>query len=221
VTEAAPQSGPQEAGTLRRIEIATAALLSLAGLISAWASYQASLWGGQQADHYADANAMTTEATRLSVMDGQAVATDTLMFIAWLEAAADGDERRRTFFQLRFSPEMRSSFAQWRARVPADLRSAEVDRMAPVLGLLPRHPEGVEARRLQAEAAKEFAKGDTANGNSDRFVAGTAVLSVVLFLGGISPLLKNSKVRIAMLALAAVIGVGASAFIFSLPAASL
>jgi hypothetical protein len=34
-------------------------------------------------------------------------------------------------------------------------------------------------------------------------------------------MLKNSKVRIAMLALAAVIGVGASAFIFSLPAASL
>jgi hypothetical protein len=227
VTEAAAQdtgsqaAGPQDARTLPRIEIATAVLLSLSGLISAWAGYQASLWGGQQADHYAEANAITTEATRLYVVAGQAVATDKLMFIAWLEAAADGDGQRMTFFQLRFSPELKNSFEQWRARLPANLRSAEVDLNAPVVDLLPRYKESVEARRLQGEAATEFAQGDTANGNSDRFVAGTAMLSLVLFLAGISPLLKSSTVRITMLALAGVIGIAASIFIFTLPAASL
>jgi hypothetical protein len=226
VTETAPldtglQSAPQEDQTLERIEIATAVLLSLAGLLSAWASYQASLWGGQQADLYADANAMTTEATRLSVIDGQAIATDTMMFLAWLEAAGDGDQRRMTFFELRFSPEMQISFNHWRARVPADPRDAEINPGAPVLAPRPLHPEGVEARRLQAEAARKFAQGDVANGNGDRFVAGATVLSIVLFIGGISPSLKNNKVRIGLLALAAAIGIAASIFIFSLPAASL
>jgi len=222
VTETVPSdTGPQTDPKEARIEIATAALLSLAGLISAWASYQASLWGGQQADHYADANAMTTEATRLSVIDGQAIATDTLMFLEWLEAAADGDERRMTFFQLRFSPEMQISFNHWRARVPADPRDAKINPGAPILAPRPLHPEGVEARRLQAEAARKFAQGDVANGNSDRFVAGATVLSIVLFIGGISPLLKDNRVRIGLLALAALIGAGASIFIFSLPAASL
>ena len=226
MTETAPldtglQSAPQEDQTLERIEIATAVLLSLAGLLSAWASYQATLWGGQQADHYAEANAMTTEATRLSVIDGQAVATDKMMFVAWLEAAADDDESRMTFFELRFSPELQKGYAEWRARVPADLRSAEVDRKAAGLTFIPRHPEGVKARRLQAEAAKQFAQGDIANGNGDRFVAGATVLSIVLFIGGISPSLKNNRVRIGLLALAALIGICASVFIFSLPAASL
>ena len=216
------QTAAQDArALLRRIEIATAALLSLSGLISTWASYQASLWGGRQADHYAKANAMTTESTRLYIMAGQAVATDKLMFIAWLEAAADGDEQRMTFFQLRFTPEMQKSFEQWRARFPADLRTAKVDRNEPVLGRLPLYKESTEAHRLQGEAATEFAQGDAANGNSDLFVAGTTMLSLVLFLSGISPVLQSSTVRIAMLTLAAAIGIAASIFIFTLPAASL
>ena len=78
----------------RRIEITTAVLLSLAGLTSAWASYQAALWGGIQASHYARASAKVTEASRLSIVDGQAVGTDTAMFLGWLNAAADGDEKR-------------------------------------------------------------------------------------------------------------------------------
>ena len=69
---------------LKRIEFTTAALLSVAGLVSAWASYQASLWGGVQASHYAHASAKLTEASRLSIIDGQAFATDSQLFMAWL-----------------------------------------------------------------------------------------------------------------------------------------
>ena len=196
-------------------------LLSIAGLVSAWASYQAALWGGEQANHYAQANARTTEATRLSVIDGQAVGTDTLLFTAWLEAAAAGDKRRMLFFEYRFSPEMRAGFDTWRARFPADLRLAPIDNRKRSQFPRPRHREGIEAQRLQAAAAADFQAGDAANGIGDRFVAATVVLSTVLFLGGISPLLKSTQVRVVLLALAAVIGVAASIFIFSLPAATL
>jgi hypothetical protein len=80
---------PADAQRTRRLEVATAALLSAAGLFSAWASYQAALWGGQQASHYALASAKVTEASRLSIVDGQLVGIDGLMFKSWLEAASD------------------------------------------------------------------------------------------------------------------------------------
>lgn len=210
-----------ETRSLRRIEVTTAILLSVAGLMTAWASYQAALWGGIQANHYANANAKTTEATRLSIIDGQAVGTDMMLFTAWLEAAAENDTRRMIFFEHRFSPEMHAKFDPWRARMPADIRRAPIDPSAPREFPRPVHREGVEARRLQTAAIAEFAEGDAANGHGDRFVASTVVLSTVLFLGGISPLLKNSRVRMAMLVLAGLIGIAASVFILSLPAASL
>jgi hypothetical protein len=206
-----------ETRLLRRIEVTTAVLLSLAGLASAWASYQASLWGGVQASHYAYASAKATEASRLSIIDGQAFATDAQMFMAWLEAASAEDVPRMNFFEHRFSPELRSKFDPWRARFPGDLRRLKLDPDAPTQFPRPEHQEGIRARALQAAADAEFAEGDAANRVSDRYIAATVVLSTVLFLGGISPLLKGARIRMAMLALASLLGLAACIFILKLP----
>jgi hypothetical protein len=210
-----------EARGLRRIEITTAVLLSLAGLASAWASFQASLWGGIQASHYARASAKVTEASRLSIVDGQLVGTDAMLFMAWLEAAADGDERRTAFFEHRFSPEMHAKFDPWRARFPGDLRKFSMNPNAPNEFPRPVHKQGIAARDLQRAAVAEFAEGDEANRIGDRYVATTVVLSTVLFLGGISPLLKRYSTRMAMLVLASLLGVAAIVFILRLPVAAL
>jgi hypothetical protein len=202
---------------LRRIEITTAVLLSLAGLVSAWASYQASLWGGVQASHYAHASAKVTEASRLSIVDGQLVGTDTMLFMAWVEAAASRDEARMAFFERRFTPEMRAKFDNWRARNQGDLRALKMDPNAPARFPRPEYAEGQRAMALQRAADAEFEQGEAANQISDRYVAATVVLSTVLFLGGISPLIGGPRIRMAMLVLAAVLGLAASLFIFGLP----
>jgi hypothetical protein len=201
----------------RRVEIATAVLLSVAGLASAWASYQASLWGGEQASHYAQGNAKNTEASRLAIIDGQLVGQDMVVFMAWFEAAADGDEKRKLFFERRFSPELNAKFLPWRANFPDDIANAVPKPDAP--RYIPRtdHAEGREARRLQAAAAAEFAAGDEANAHGDRFIATTVILSTVLFLGGIAALFRHNGVRLAVLALASVLAVGALLFMATLP----
>jgi hypothetical protein len=202
---------------LKRLEIATAVLLSLAGLISAWASYQASLWGGVQAESYARANTKLTEASRLSVIDGQEVGMDVMLFMAWIDAAADNDALRMTFFEKRFSPEMKNKFLPWRAEHPGDLRQQKPNPRAPSSFPRPIHQQALTARALQAASAEDLATGDAANQVGDRYVAATVVLSIVLFLGGISPLLQSAPVRTALLGLAATLGLAASLFIFSLP----
>lgn len=208
---------PDQLRLLRRIEISTAVILSLAGLVSAWASYQASLWGGVQASHYAHASAKVTEASRLSIVDGQLVGTDAMLFMAWTEAAAANDTVRMTFFERRFTPAMKAKFDRWRAKNPGDLRSLKMDPNAPLQFPRPEHAEGIQARTLQRAADAEFEEGETANRISDRYVAATVVLSTVLFLGGISPLINGLRIRMAMLALASLLGIAASIFIFRLP----
>jgi hypothetical protein len=204
-----------------RIELATAVLLSTAGLLSAWASYQAALWGGVQASHYAEANAEMTEASRLAITDGQLVGNDSMMFKGWLEAAADNDKQRMTFYERRFSPELRKVFLVWRARFPGDLHRYGADTAPPPAFLKPQHPEGIAARKLQAEAKAELAEGDRANSFSDRYVASTVILSLVLFLGGISPQMQNARIRKLMLVIAALIGVAALVMILQLPVQTL
>lgn len=212
---------PSEDERTRRIELMTAFLLSAAGLFSAWASYQATLWGGEQASHYARASAKVTEASRLSIVEGQLVGIDGLMFKSWLEAAADGDEARMLFFEKRFSPELNAVFRPWRARYPGDLHQYSAAADAPNSFPRPVHEQGVAARALQRAADAEFAEGDSANAISDRYVATTVVLSLVLFLGGISASLSRPQVRWGLLMLAAVVGIGSAIVILRLPVAAL
>ncbi len=211
----------RDANRLRWIEIGTAVLLSAAGLLSAWATYQASLWGGIQASHFARANARATEASRLSLLDGQLVGIDFMMFRSWLDAAADDDQPRMALFEHRFTPELRAVFTPWRARCPDDMRRCKVAANAPTVFARPPHAEGIRARALQKAADAEFAAGDRANATGDRYVASTVVLSLVLFLTGISAVLKQSQPRLLMLGLASVIGLATTIVIMTLPMQSL
>lgn len=199
----------------------TAVLLSTAGLFSAWASYQSALWGGVQASHYARASAKVTEASRLSIVEGQLVGIDGLMFKSWLEAAADGDDARMIFFERRFSPQLKAVFGPWRKRYPGELHQYSGTANAPNSFPRPVHEEGTQARALQRAADAEFADGDSANAISDRYVATTVVLSLVLFLGGISASLTRPSVRWGLLMLAAAVGAGSAVFILRLPVAAL
>lgn len=217
----AEEQSRRDADRLRWIEVCTAVLLSAAGLCSAWATYQASLWGGIQASHFARANARMTEASRLSLLDGQLVGIDFMMFRSWLDAAADGDEARMALFLHRFTPELRAVFAPWRARCPADMRQCKVAVDAPPVFARPAHAEGIRAIALQKAADAEFARGDRANAIGDRYVAATVVLSLVLFLAGISAVLKQNRLRNMLLGLAALIGVAAVIVIMALPMQSL
>ena len=209
--------GRSEAHRSRWLEFGTAVLLSAAGLCSAWATYQASLWGGIQASHFARANARMTEASRLSLLDGQLVGIDFMMFRSWLEAAADGDEQRMELFRHRFTPELQAVFTPWRARCPDDMRRCKASADAPTIFARPAHAEGIGAIALQKTAEAEFARGDRANAIGDRYVATTVVLSLVLFLAGISAVLKQTRLRSLMLGLAALIGLAAAIVITALP----
>lgn len=205
----------------RRIELATAILLSCAGLASGWASYQAALWGGVQASHYAVATSKMTQASALAIIDGQRNVEDIALFMAWLEAAAEGDAKRMAFYERHFAPELKTVFGRWRSQFPADLRTAEIRTDGPTGLPSILHSEARKALQLRRDADAAFAAGEAANDYSDHYVATTVMLAIVLFLAGISASLQRDQVRIALLILATLLGVAAVGTIATLPVQTL
>ena len=211
---------PDSPSRNRRLETVASIMLAAAGVASAWATYQSSLWGGIQASSYATGSARVTEAARLELQAGQKAGMDTALYMAWLSAAAVDDRELMTFYERRFAPGFRKVFAEWRAQYPEDLRGQV--RQGPGVPL-PRaeHPESGEASRLREDASNLFSKADKANATGDRYVASTVILALILFLLGISTVARSERQRRLLVILAGGLGVAVLVFLLRLPVASL
>ena len=81
-------ASPQRDG----IEIVAAVLLAFAAVATAWSSYQATRWNGEQAKAASRANTLRIEATQVSSLAGSQTEVDVATFIQWIDADAAGDE---------------------------------------------------------------------------------------------------------------------------------
>lgn len=203
------------------VEKLTAVLLSVAGLSTAWASYQATLWNGEQVSRYSEANGHLTVASQLDLQAGQIASFDTILFAAWVAATDAGKSDRARFLEERFSSQFATAFDAWRLYLaePAIEGATPKERPTPKMPL-PLYTETHDAQVRRAAATEAFSAGDIANRTASWFVAATVLLSTVLFLGGISQIMKRLWPRLAVLALASVICVGALIWLTTLPTAS-
>jgi hypothetical protein len=204
----------------RRMDTVSAIMLAAAGVASAWATYQATLWGGVQASSYASASAKVTEAARLELQAGQKTGMDTAFYMAWLSAAARDDRELMTFYERRFDPEFRKIFDVWRNQFPADLRGhvREGSNIS-----LPRteHSESLEAKAMRDEATALFNRAEQSGSTGDRYVASTVTLSLILFLLGISTIARSEGQRRLLVIVAGGLSLATLVFVLTLPVASL
>ena len=117
-TEAPARPPPVEKPWEGWLEIDSTAALSIAALMTSWASYQASLWDGEQAASYSQANARHMGAARLSTRAGQLQAIDVLSFAEWIDAHAAGKTNLERYYESQFRPEFAAAFRTWRAKDP-------------------------------------------------------------------------------------------------------
>lgn len=211
----------QTAPIPRWIESATVTLLALAGVLSAWASFQATLWSGLQDRQYALASARSSGVAFYALVQEQHAAADAAMVSAWLDAATRNDAPLMATYEANFRPDLKPAVAAWRSKLPNNLAAASARDLINA-GPLPRAPltEAAMAQNIKRQALDEFAKGERANDVSDRYVASTVVLATVLFLGGISSNFDRRGPRIALVLLAACLGVAVAVFILRLPLAT-
>ena len=72
--------------TASLVEIVAAVLLASAAVATAWSSYQASRWTGEQAKAFASANAARVESTRASDLANAQSEIDVTTFSQWVDA---------------------------------------------------------------------------------------------------------------------------------------
>ena len=70
------------------MEVACAVVLSASALMTSWASYQASLWDGEQAALYSRANAFRIQASQAALEGDAREAIEVNLFTSWLTAPA-------------------------------------------------------------------------------------------------------------------------------------
>ncbi len=187
---------PEQGG---RADLLTALILTVAGLLSAWASFQGGMWGGLEAEHFHRANAALTESSRHAIAAGQQEAENAALFIAWLGAVAEGKEVRARYLEKQFDPSFADAFRRWRRTLP--------DKPGTTAGAIGR-PDFAGLMSGPSQAARAQAKVETAEANrtgniADRYDRWTVVLATALFLAGMAAVVRARTAQRLLIGLSA------------------
>jgi hypothetical protein len=189
-------------------------LLALAALATAWSSYQASRWNGQQAEAASRANASRTNAARAADVASNQTQIDVATFIQWVDAAARGDQSLQQFYEQRFRPELRPAFDAWLATRPLTNQ-----RAPPTPFTMPEYKVAAkeDAERLDAQTDAFAAAVPRNVQRATNYVLGVVLFAVALFFAGMSTKVHGRGPRHALLILGCVVFLGGVAWIASLP----
>ncbi|HEY5054450.1 MAG TPA: hypothetical protein VII45_13695 [Solirubrobacterales bacterium] len=200
----------------RVLELSAVALLSLTVLATAWSGYQASLWSGEQSQHYAQASATRIKSQQASTHAGQSRIDDLLYFNGWLDAHQAGNQGLATVYRRRFRPAFVPAFEAWVAQRPFTNPAA-----IPGPLYMPQYhlPALARSAALSSEADDLYQEGTDAKSHDDDYILSTVFFAAVLFFAGISLRVDWRRLRIAVLVFATAMLLGGLVFVLTLPIA--
>jgi hypothetical protein len=198
----------------RVIEIASAVLLALATVATAWSSYQATRWSGVQANSYSRASALRIESTRASTEAGQLRQIDIILFTQWLDAFAAEQTELADFYEDRFRDEFRPAFDAWVATMPRTNPDAPKSPFA-----MPEYAleADAQAASLTAEAERFTARAVEANQRGDNYVLCVVLFATALFFVGVSTRFRSDQARLGLAAVAVIVFVATAAWAGTFP----
>jgi hypothetical protein len=190
-----------------RIELAAAVLLACAAVATAWSSYQASRWNGEQAKTASMVNKTRVLAARADNLATSQTQVDIATFIQWVDAYSTQEHQLASFYRERFRPEFKPAFDAWLKTRPLKNPGAPPTPFA-----MPQYRLAAngEAARLDAREALLAAEVRTNIQRSTNYVLGVVLCAVALFFAGISTKLASRRIRIA------VVGLGWAVFVVAL-----
>lgn len=209
----APETADSTRGRrFQRWMVATAIILSLATLLSAWCGYEASRWNSQFTKASRAATVARIDSVTASNLANRQLTTDIALFSDWFKAEVEGNNRVADEVRLHFRSEFMPVFEGW-------LASSQPGRLA---AGTPFDSTYVLAANVEADRLTDLAKAatlaaDDASGNSDNYVLAALLFASVLFLAGISSKIPGDYAQRLTIVLSGVAFVVAVGFTFSLP----
>ena len=196
------------------VEIVATLLLALAAVATAWSSYQASRWNGEQAKAASRTNGIRIQAARAAGLAAAQTQVDVATFVQWVNADRSKDEALADFYRDRFRKEFRPAFAAWEATRPLENPDAPPTPFA-----MPEYRRAATADAERLDQAAEASSAAVARNiqRATNYVLGVVLFSVSLFFAGMSAKLGSPAARKTLLVLGWVVFVGAVAWIATFP----
>jgi hypothetical protein len=197
-----------------RIEVVSTVLLAAAAVATAWSSYQATRWNGEQAKASSRTNAIRIEAARAQGLAEAQTQVDVATFTQWVDAYARRETELADFYFKRFRPEFKPAVEAWLATRP--LRNPDAP-LTPFAMPEYRLEASAEAERLDAEAEVSSATVRRNIQRASNYVLGVVLFAVSLFFAGMSTKLASRRLRILTLALGCAVFAGTAIWIATSP----
>ena len=206
-----------------KLEIFIVVFLGLTAVFTAWASWQAALYGSRQDTKYTQSNAVISEANSMYNEASQYLQQDMTLWnqimglqldLAFAEENGDTDETEKLSYKINqimidsVSEELMEAI-EW-----ADAQEEYAS---------PFDKEGfvesyfIDAQDKFAEGDELLSSGMADNTAGDKLGLISVLYSVVLFLLGITSSFKSLKVQYAAVIISLVCFIGASAFMLTIP----
>jgi hypothetical protein len=206
--------GQERSTADRRIDTIAAVLLAVAAVATAWSSYQASRWTGEQAKTFSAANAARVESTRSSGLANAQTQVDVAVFTQWVDARLRSEADLADFYEERFRAEFQPAFRAWIATDPFEDPSAPPSPFAMDEYQLAATQEANELSAT-AEASAELAR--TNIQRATNYVLGVVLFATSLFFAGFSTQLNSTRLRGVNLGVGCVVFVSAASWIATFP----
>jgi hypothetical protein len=203
-----------EAGNRNWAELAATVLLAAAAVATAWSSYQATRWNGEQAKTASRVNKTRIDAARAADRTNSLTQVDIATFIQWVDAYAQDENELASFYRTRFRDEFRPAFNAWIGTRPLENTDA-----APTPFALPEYKlaSAAEAARLDAQAEVLSATVRRDIQRASNYVLAVVLFAVALFFAGMSTKLSAAGLRTTMLAVGWIVFLGAAAWVATSP----
>ena len=179
-----------------RLELFATILLAVAAVATAWCSYQATRWSGEQTKQSGTTNRLRLEAGRAQGLAEAQTQVDLATFIQWVDAYALKRPELQEFYVRRFRKEFKPAFHAWVATRPLTNPRAP---MSPFAMPQYRLAATAESKRLDAEASASSEVRDRDIQRQSNYVLGVVLFAVALFLAGMSTKLGSPGLRAALL----------------------
>ena len=185
VASAAPSGGSEHGG---RLVLLAAVILGIAAVLTAWASYRASLTSDNVIKNYAEQQALISDANDTYAISDRESQIEQQFFLQYAIARAEGNSDVASYLIDTMGDELYQVVLWWeeQPQETQPLSPFVVDN--PNFAQLPSQDLILQGDDLKSQADAKRVLAETADVDSDRFELANVFFAIVLFLAGIATL---------------------------------
>jgi len=210
------------------VELVIVIMLGIVSVVTAYASFQAALYGSKMDSFYAQSTRLTAEAESAYLEGNQQYVQDSATLARLIELEIDASSSDPTISALASEKLEVLSFIAVSDELAAAIEWADAENAAdPAFYTPPQNDDAYLTSLFGAwsdlndEAATATAAGDEANTNGDRLTLNTVLFAVALFLLGVGAVLKTRRAQYALIGVSTAIFIGGLALTVTIPFVSL